>query len=70
MASRLLNILKPEIDERIDAAVGTSRRNDLYDYVCDGAMPVDYAAKRAGISVAQFQQQMNEYIQSRQVQPM
>ena len=69
MASRVLEIFKPEIDERIDAAVGTSRRNDLYDYVHDGDMRIENAAKRAGISVAQFQQQMNEYIQSRQVQP-
>ena len=66
MASRLLDILKPEIDAKINV----SRRNDLYEYVHDGDMKIENAAKRVGISVTQFQQQMEEYVRSRQAQPV
>ena len=61
MASRLLDILKPEIEQR--------DRNNLYDYVQEGGMTVDFAAKKSGVSVSQFRQQMEEYVRSRQVQP-
>ena len=56
MAKTLMDILKPEIDERIDA----STRNNLYLYVQDGDMSLDRAAKRAGMSLVDFVSDMEK----------
>ena len=53
---------KPQRDEE--------RRNDLYDYVRTGDMKIENAARRAGISVDQFRQQMEEYNRSQNLQPV
>ena len=60
MASILMDVLKPEIDEKID----NTTRTNLYLYVQRGGMSADFAAKEAGLTVDQFQTQMNEYINS------
>ncbi len=60
MASILMDVLKPEIDEKID----NTTRTNLYIYVQDGDMKIENAARRAGLTVDQFQTQMNEYINS------
>ena len=54
MKSVFLDILKPEIDEQIDNAT----RTNLYIYVQDGAMNLDYAAKQANLSTADFSEAM------------
>ena len=53
---------KPQRDEEINSAVTTARaderanttRTNLYLYVQDGAMNLDYAAKQANLSTAEF----------------
>ena len=64
MASILMDVLKPEIDERVNTAVDNTTRTNLYLYVQRGGMSADFAAKEAGLTVDQFQTQMNEYINS------
>ena len=54
MASILMDVLKPEIDERVSNAT----RTNLYIYVQDGAMTIDYAAKQAKVSADQFLTEM------------
>ena len=58
----LMEIMKPQIDVVID----TTRRNDLFDYVFDGGMTVDYAAKRAGLTPEQFKKEMDAYEKNKQ----
>ena len=64
MARTILDIFKPEIDEQIDIAVKkaelSSRQRVLYECVQDGDMPLNKAAKRAGISPAEFIRKMTE----------
>ena len=58
MSKTLMDILKPEIDEKIDIAVkeavkeavSATVRNNLYAYVQDGDMALDRAAIKAGLS--------------------
>ena len=50
MRSVFLDVLKPEIDEMTQDAV----TNSLFQYVSDGAMPVDYAAKQRGLTPDAF----------------
>ena len=74
MASILMDVLKPEIDEKIhvavDTAVSTTRRNDLFIYVQEGDMKLENAAKRAGMTTDQFQAQMDEYVKTHSTQEM
>ena len=54
MAKTIFDIFKPEIDEKINMAVDSSTRNNLFRYVYDGAMTADYAAKEAGMNTVDF----------------
>ena len=68
MSKTLMDILKPEIDEKIDIAVkeavkeavSATVRNNLYAYVQDGDMALDRAAIKAGLSTDDFILQMSE----------
>ena len=68
MAKTILDIFKPEINEKIDIAVkeavkeavSASVRNNLYAYVQDGDMALDRAAIKAGLSTDDFILQMSE----------
>ena len=53
MGRTLMDIMKPEIDN--------VRRNDLFDYVYDGDMPLERGAKRAGLTPEQFRIEMEKY---------
>ena len=68
MRNAWMNIFEPEINERVNTAVTTAvdntTRTNLFLYVQDGAMNLDYAAKQANLTVDQFQTQMNEYVKS------
>ena len=69
MASILMDVLKPEIDvvvkDAVDAAVNTAvadrHINDLFEYVQDGVMPIDYAAKKVHLSPQKFQTEMTAH---------
>ena len=54
MQSVFLDVLEPEIKIRENAAAERAAEqattNNLYKYVSDGVMPVDYAARERGIS--------------------
>ena len=54
MKSVFMDVLKPEIDVVVKDAVNNDRRTNLYLYVQDGAMNIDYAAKQANLSTADF----------------
>ena len=58
LASILMNVLQPEIDERVNMAVTTAvddaTRTNLFLYVQDGDMLIEKAAKRANMSTADF----------------
>ncbi len=56
MTNAWMDIFKDEIDEKIDA----SKKKDLFIYVQDGAMKIEYAAGRANQSVAEFAKEMEE----------
>ncbi len=56
MGRTLMDIMKPEIDN--------VRRNDLFDYVYDGDMPLEKGAKRAGLTPEQFRIEMEKYKES------
>lgn len=58
MAKTWRDIFKPEIDEWIGNAVDNTTRTNLYTYVQDGDMALDRAAKRAGMSTADFAESM------------
>ena len=64
MARTLMDLLKPEIDEKIGLAVRDAvtedRRQMLYEYVQDGDMALDKAARRIGMSPDDFTQHMTE----------
>ena len=64
MAKAWMDIFEPEIDERVNTAVDNTTRTNLYLYVQRGGISADFAAKEAGLTVDQFQTQMNEYINS------
>ena len=58
--------LKPQRDEEINTAVTTAvntavadtTRTNLYIYVQDGAMAIDYAARQANMTADQFRAEM------------
>ena len=56
MSSILMEVLKPEIDEKI----AIDRRTQLYSYVQDGAMLLGNAADYAGMSEAEFARSMEQ----------
>ena len=59
-----MDIFKPEIDEKINAAVAEEHKrtvtNMLFEYVQDGDMPLNNAAKRAGVSPENFLSEMEK----------
>ena len=59
-----MDIFKPEIDEKINAAVAEEHKrtvtNMLFEYVQDGDMPLNNAAKRAGVSPEIFSSEMEK----------
>ena len=50
-----------EINTAVNTAVSNTTRTNLYTYVQDGAMAIDYAARQANMTTDQFRQQMEEY---------
>ena len=60
MAKTWRDVFKPEIDEWIQEDREITTRNNLFLYVSEGGMPVDYAAKRAGLSPDVFTTKMQE----------
>ena len=64
MASILMDVLKPEIDERVNTAVdnavnkNNNTRTNLYLYVQRGGMSVDFAAQEAGMTITDFSNAM------------
>ena len=62
MASILMDVLKPEIDERVntavDNAVNNTTRTNLYLYVQKGKMALNDAADEAHLSIADFSNAM------------
>ena len=68
LASILMDVLKPEIDvvvkDAVDTAVDNTTRTNLFIYVQNGTMTLTNAATNAGLTVDQFQTQMNEYVKS------
>ena len=60
MARTIFDIFKPEIDEEINNAVTADRTANLFTYVQEGGMTVDFAAKKADLSVADFIASMKE----------
>ena len=60
MARTILDIFKPEIDEKIDIAVSEAIRNNLFVYVQRGDMALDRAAQNAGMTPVDFAAQMSE----------
>ena len=62
MKSVFMDVLKPEIDERVNTAVTTAvdntTRTNLFIYVQDGAMNLDYAARQANLSISDFSNAM------------
>ena len=68
MKSVFMDVLKPEIDvvvkDAVDTAVDNTTRTNLFIYVQNGTMTLTNAATNAGLTVDQFQTQMNEYVKS------
>ena len=54
MGKTLMQIMQPEIDEKVNTAIDNATRTNLFLYVQDGAMNLDYAAKQAKLSTADF----------------
>ena len=61
MKNAWMDIFEPEISERVNIARADERRTNLYDYVQDGGMTLDYAARRAGLTVDQFLTEMTSH---------
>ena len=61
MASTWMDIFKEEIDEKVNTAVDTTTRKNLFEYVSKGGMTVDFAAKKANQSVEDFVKDMEEH---------
>ena len=64
MASILMDVLEPEINERMR----NDRRTNLYNYVQKGGMTIEFAANEAGISTEEFRSGMDNYIKSQKLQ--
>ena len=60
MGKTLMQIMQPEIDEKINDAT----RIIYFTLVQDGDLTIERAAEKSGIPVDQFQTQMNEYVKS------
>ena len=68
MERTIFDIFKPEIDAKIDWAVknavsktaSETRHNMLYELVQDGDLTLGKAAKRIGMTPAEFSQHMKE----------
>ena len=56
MAKTLMDLVRPEINAEFDELT----RNNLFTYVSDGVMPVEYAAKKAELTTADFIASMRE----------
>ena len=55
-----MKLFKTEIDQQIGDAVNNATRVNLFTYVQDGDMMLDRAAKRAGMSTADFADSMTK----------
>ena len=76
MGKTLMQIMQPEIDvvvkDAVDTAVTTARADEhekttrtiYFTLVQDGDLTLERAAQKTGISVDQFQTQMNEYVRN------
>ena len=47
-----------EINTAVANAVNNNTRTNLFTYVQDGAMSIDYAARQANLSTAEFEEYM------------
>ena len=56
----LMELLRPEFEKEYQQR----DRINLFTYVIDGAMPVDYAAKHAGLTPEQFKKDLESYKES------
>ena len=56
---------KPQREAEVNTAVSNARaderRTNLYTYVQEGGMSIDFAARKANLTTDQFRQQMEEY---------
>ena len=57
----MLDAFRPEINKEIDMAVRKTVENNLFEYVNDGVMPIDYAARKANITVDDFKKGMEAH---------
>ena len=64
MEDYLMDLLQPKINERVNTAVDNSTRTIYFTLVQDGDLTLERAAQKTGISVDQFQTQMNEYVRN------
>lgn len=60
MGKTLMQIMQPEIDEKINDAT----RTIYFESVQDGQMQLNYAAKKSGMSTDEFTQSMNAYFKT------
>ena len=60
MARSWLEILKPDLDEINKERDRERDKNNLFIYVRDGMMPVEYAASRMNMSAEKFAQEMKD----------
>ena len=64
MGRTLMDIMRPEIDKEYSQREKEHDRINLFTYVIDGVMPVDYAAKHAGLTPEQFKKDLESYKES------
>ena len=64
MRDALWEYFKPQRDEEVNNAT----RTNLFTYVQDGAMAIDYAARQANMTTDQFRKQMEEYRRANNLQ--
>ena len=48
------------VDDEINLAVANNTRTNLFTYVQDGAMTIDYAARQANLSPSEFEENMKK----------
>ena len=60
MAKTWRDIFKPEIEEWIMEGRADEKRINLFKYVQDGVMPIDYVAQQANLSTDDFVKSMRK----------
>lgn len=60
MEDYLMGLLKPRIDKEKTDAIDLTTRNNLFIYVQDGAMTVEYAANKANLTPSDFLNSMEK----------